>query len=287
MCPHEEKLTAWLLGDLSPEEHQALTRHLETCASCRSVREELSRVLTPLRSGLEKDRHLRISRPPAAEPSLSAFRAFWSTPNEGLRRVAILTLSFGTLFAFIGVIYQSFQSTPAELDSVTYVSYLQTNEAPPPALAPAEELRSEAAKGSLSESAPHTERQLLSPTPVDLPAVPAPEPQKHAFRKLVKADAEPEQKQRSLSDAAPAAPAAAAAFELPTPAAKPSAKRERAKAASVATPRPPADLMTKPVRLAGAVAPATFAPATLAPTNAVSTNAIPTNAVAPAKKQQP
>ena len=70
-------------------------------------------------------------------------------------------------------------------------------------------------------------------------------------------------------------PSAAPASE--TAPAKGTAKTERRKvAASVTAQRPPADLMTKPVRLAAA----------LAPTNAVPTNAIPTNAVSPELKQK-
>ena len=278
MCPHEEKLTAWILGDLSPEEHQALTCHLETCASCRSVRDELSCVLTPLRSGLEKDRQLRIAPQPAKAPPRSTFRTLWSTPHEGLRRAAILTLSFGTLFTIISLVYQGSQRKPHDPNAVTHITFLRDDGKPAPALAPLADLKSEASKDALTESARRSEEFSVDPAPVAMPATPSPEPHAPAFRRLVKADAASEAIRKDSADAAPAA-AAAAAPELHAPA-RPLAKRERSKAAGTVSQRPPADLMTKSVRLAGALA-------ALAPTNAVPTNAVPTNAVAPSLRQNP
>ena len=70
MCPHEEKITAWLLGDLPPSAQDEMTRHLERCAACRAARDELEGVLVPLRHGLERDRRsygsCRTTRVPAA-----------------------------------------------------------------------------------------------------------------------------------------------------------------------------------------------------------------------------
>ena len=57
-CQYEEKLTSWLLGDLSPQEQDEITSHVFTCASCRKECDELRRVLFPLRSALQKDQHL-------------------------------------------------------------------------------------------------------------------------------------------------------------------------------------------------------------------------------------
>lgn len=274
MCPHEEQLTAWLLGDLPPEEHQTLTRHLATCASCRSVKEELSRVLTPLRSGLEKDRNLLIApRPPRAVPRRT-FRTLWSTPHEGLKRAAILTLSFGSLFALLSVVYQSAQRAPHDAAAVTTLTFHPAAETPAPALLPVPDQSSAAAKDALTEPVPRSENFTADPAPVAMPATPAPDRQAPAFRRLIKADAEQEAKRK---DAAGAATAAAAYAPAPSAPAKAVTKRERSKDARGAPQRPPADLMTKPVRLAGA----------LAPTNAVPTNAVPTNAVAPAGRPMP
>ena len=57
-CPFEEKLTSWLLGDLSAQEQNEVTCHVFTCASCRQECDELRKVLFPLRSGLHKDQGL-------------------------------------------------------------------------------------------------------------------------------------------------------------------------------------------------------------------------------------
>jgi hypothetical protein len=271
MCPHEEKLTAWLLGDLPPEEHQALTRHLETCASCRSVREELSSVLTPLRSGLEKDRHLSVGPLPIKTTPRPGIRWLWSAPHEGLRRAAILTLSFGTFFAILSMVYQGAQRKPHDAKAVTHLTFLRSDEKPAPALVPVKAVGgATAAKDALAESEPNPEPFTTPTAPVAHPAAPAPDYSAPAFRTLAKAAP------------APTAPAETAA-PAPSYPAQAVAKRERGKAPSAASiPRPPPDLVTKPVRLAG-IPP----PALVAPTNAVPTNAVPTNAVMPTLKAKP
>ena len=271
MCPYEEKLTAWLLGDLPPEEHLALSQHLETCDTCRSVKQELSRVLTPLRSGLEKDRTMRLVAPPRQAASRRTLRRLWFSSHEGLRRAAILTLSLGTLYALISVVYQNAQRTPDSADSVTQLTFYPAAESTVPALIPVnvqDATPAAKAKEALAESNPRSDPFMTSPLPITQPAMPAREPHAHTFRKLVETAAEAEATQGVLPSAAPASETALA---------KGTAMTERCKvAASVTAQRPPADLMTKPVRLAGA----------LAPTNAVPTNAIPTNAVSPELKQK-
>jgi len=281
MCPHEEKLTAWLLDDLSPEEHQAMTRHLETCDACRSAKEELSRVLMPLRSGLEKDRDLRMAaRPQSKAAPLRAFFALWFTPQEGLKRVASLALFFGTLFVVIGVVYQK-AHRPASSGSsdITYVSFLQSNEEPPPVLAPSEEAKSvRADKSSLAES-PRLSEQLAAPSaPVVLPDVPAREPRPLPRERGI-IDESVRQATRKAFVRAPA-PASESQPALTVPDKVVAAKSERAKAAGV-TPQHPAagaSLLAKPIGLAGA---------SLASTNAVPTNATPTSAVMPAVRHAP
>jgi len=270
MCPYEEKLTAWLLGDLPPEEHLALSQHLETCDTCRSVKQELSRVLTPLRSGLEKDRNIRLVARPRQAASRRTLRSLWSSSHEGLRRAAILTFSLGTLYALISVVYQNAQRTPHAADSVSHLTFYPAAESTVPALIVVnvqDATPAAKAKEALSESIPRSDPFMTSPSPITLPAMPAREPHAHTFRKLAETEAEAEVPQGVLPSAAPASETAPA---------KRTAKTERRKvAASATSQRPPADLTTKPVRLAGA----------LATTNTVPTNAIPTNAVSTSSRQ--
>ena len=80
MCPHEEKVTAWLLGDLPPGEAQAMTRHLEACAECRAVRDDCAGVLAPLQSALAKDRWPGC----ADEGSNCLLKGFCGIPQKGV-----------------------------------------------------------------------------------------------------------------------------------------------------------------------------------------------------------
>jgi len=276
MCPHEEKLTAWLLGDLSPEEHQALSRHLETCASCRSVSEELSRVLTPLRSGLAKDRDLHIAAKPGRASPLQAFRAFWTTPQAGLRRVAVLALFFGVVATLVGVVYQrSLQTEPSD-GGVTYVSYLQPAVAPPPALYPEEKIVVDAdcQTPALAEAPLPAEPPDRPTVSVGVPLVPAPERVSPPLNRLIVGESVRQATQRPFETKRAAT---AATGKSKVAAAK---QRDREKSESPALPQAaPADaLAVQPIRLAGAA---------LAATNAVSTNSIPTNAVKPTAHHTP
>ena len=270
MCPHEEKLTAWLLGDLSPEAHESLTRHLADCASCRSSKEELARVLAPLRSGLEKDRRLSIEPLPArAEPPRRTWGWLWATPHEGLKRAAILTLSIGSLFVLLSVVYQKSQRIPHNADSVTHITFVRSAEEPAPALAPVAKLSTAAAeKESLVDSVPRSESFTPSPAAVMAPATPAPEPHAPAFRRLVTADADHDAKQKQAGTAA-AATAAASAPALPS-LEKTVAKRERSKSASAPAKHPDPGLLVRDLKLA-ATPPA--------PTNTVPTNVPPASVV--------
>lgn len=274
MCPHEEKLTAWLLGDLSPAEQEAMTRHVDGCGACRAAGEELSRVLAPLRSGLAKDRSwqpgIRAALP-ARRPSL--WIRLWSSPHEGLKRAALLAVSFGTLFALISALYQSSQREATPACAVTTIEFkrLDADAATPlePLAAP---LKGETAEDRLDRESEHKPAALdVESRPVPYPKPPAAEPRMPALRRLAA---------QSETESMPAAPAAEAAAAEPAPrpqaAAKAAPKRERAK--SFAVSRPPADLQMKAALLGGAKP---------AVTNAVSTNAVPTNAVAPKVKNAP
>ena len=303
MCPYEEKLTAWLLGDLSPEEQQDMTCHLEGCAACRAACEELSRVLSPLRSGLEKDSRLNVPAESdvsvcsdavrrsavcsgavrrSADSPASTRPTFWSrlssTPHEGLKRAAIIALSFGTLFALISVVLPRPQRISGDPNAVTYLSYLQPKEESAPALAPAAEPKADAADKSILAESPAPERIALPAAPVVLPDQPAPEPRAPAFPRIADAEAAREATRKVFAATAakpapaPAAPVASASALESAPA---QAKREHAKDTAR---RMSADLQAKPLQRVG------YAHAA---TNAVPTNAVPTNAVMPAVKRKP
>ncbi len=279
MCPYEEKLTAWLLGDLPPEEHLALTRHLAGCDACRAAKEELAHVLTPLRSGLAKDRNLRIAPKTIVVPPRRSFAAWlWHTPHESLKRAAILVASLGTLFAVISSVYQTAQRERVPAGDVTSIEFRKaSDEAPLPALQPLAEPRAEsAAADRLREDSEHrTDSFAVKSEPVPHPGPPAPEARMPELRRLVRTDGEMKAKEAPASKAStPACDFPSSRAEAP---AKDVAKRERGKSASAAPSRPPADLMIQPVRLASLTA----------PTNTAPTNAVPTNAVSPIIKRKP
>ena len=276
MCPHEVKLTAWLLGDLPPAEREEMTRHVEGCAACRAAAEELSCVLTPLRSGLAKDSRLRIeSRTAGAVPRRTPWAWLLHSPHEGLKRAALLAVSFGTLFALISTLYQSAQREAAPADAVTNIEFKKRADEAVPVLEPlAAPKEPETAASILSKDAGH----LAAPLAVENKTVPYPKPPAAApsmppLRRLPAAAAKP----KAAAAPAEAVPAAAAAAPFPRKSVpKTEGKRERAKTAPVS--RPPPDLRIKPPLLAGAA---------LVSTNAAPTNAVPTNAIAPKVKNAP
>ncbi len=270
MCPHEEKLTAWLLGDLSPTEHQSMTSHLETCDSCRSVKEELSSVLTPLRSGLEKDGHLRLSPPFAKAPPRSTFRALWTSPHKELKRAAILTLTFGTLFGLMSVVYQNVQRSTHDPAAVTHITFARSAEEPVPSLTPVAKRSTEAAdKELLVDSVPRSESSNPSTAVVMAPATPVPEPKAPAFRRLVTADAGHDAKQKQAGVASTATAAAPAPMRASLEKAI-ATKRERSKSASTPAKRTDPGLLVRDLKL-------TAPPP--APTNTAATNVPPASAV--------
>ena len=274
MCPHEDKLTAWLLGDLPPDEQQALARHLDACASCRGMRDELARVLTPLRSGLEKDQRLQL-RPPQArrEARRTPYRLFF-TRHEGLRRAALFAVSFGSLFALVSVVYRQTARPRHSAEAVTHITF-QRQEAPAPALAPAA-MSEKAAKSDLADFKTEAVGSEPAAPAVMAPALPAPEPNMPDLRRLVKTE---------LKAAAAAEAPAPSPSAQPLPSkAKAVAKRDRRKAEGPDPSRPPAGLHAKPFPLATGA----MSAGAIAPTNAAPTNAIPTNAAAPsARSTQP
>ncbi len=275
MCPYEEKLTAWLLGDLPPEEQQAMTRHLQACDTCRKVRDELTHVLTPLRSGLEKDRHLRVEpHPTPCTGCRESPRPFWYIRYERLRRAALFALSFGALFAGVSVVYRQTAGQHPNDENVTHITF-HRKEAPAPALAPAMGAAKAppTAKDDLADFKPEAVHPEAAAPAVVAPALPAPEPMMPKLRRLVKTEGK-----AAISAApAPAAKAERSYSAAPVTAkAKAAAKSERAKASASAITRPPADLQIKPIGLAARPASTN--------TIAIPTNTIPTNAVAPTER---
>lgn len=134
MCPHEEKVTAWLLGDLSPQEHQEMSRHLEGCAACRAVRGEIEATVILLRRGLEKDRQVSLpSGAPRPRPAvLDRFQmAVWG------RRAALFVISCGALFTLVAV-FQSYRGGQS-VGPVTHITFRRETGEPLPELLPAPE----------------------------------------------------------------------------------------------------------------------------------------------------
>ncbi len=272
MCPHEEKLTAWLLGDLSPEERQTMARHLDACAACRSALGELSAVLTPLRSGLAKDRCLAAGSQPARPPKVRAPFRLWFTRQDRLRRAALFAAAFGTLFALLSTVYRQASEDRRGDSPVTHITF-QRNEPPAPTLSPAT-VPPPAAAAGLAELQPDA---LHAPPPAPIvtpPALPEAEPNMPSLRKLIAA-----KEKAAASDAVPAAaPAAPAPYAADRQAAKAVARRERGnKAAPSTVTRPPANLQMKSGSLAARAAPVIVT----APTNAVPTNAVPAKPLPP------
>ena len=281
MCPHEEKLTAWLLGDLSPDEHQALTRHLDACASCRAVKAELERVLIPLRSGLAKDREwhhapgtvprtvggrLGESSLPIGSRASSRLRSWlWQSRHEGLKHAAILAVSFGTLFALISTVRQKALREAAPSGAVAPAEFSRlSDETPAPDLQPAA-----ADKPRAKEAGHRADAAAARGEPAPQPAQPSPKQMMPTLRRLLQTDADTLSKDARPSDNPATAAAASSAPACAAPA-KATAMREQTEVASVT--------LTQPVQLAGTI---------IAPTNTVVTNAVPTHAVAPNARHIP
>ena len=128
MCPHEEKVTAWLLGDLPPEEAQAMTRHLATCAECRAVRDNCADVLTPLRSAFIREQAAAAAAAAAALRSTAKPAAVRrGTPREWLRRAALFAASLGTLGVLLAVAqWRTGRGTDAD-GNITHITLLRSD----------------------------------------------------------------------------------------------------------------------------------------------------------------
>lgn len=124
-CPFEEKLTSWLLGDLSPQEQDEVTCHVFTCVECRKECDELRKVLFPLRSALHKDQGLFKVR---------THVPWWQRiqPPAWLGRAALLLLSVSIVLTVMSLYHQELTSRNNRVDGpVTHITF---GKIPPPPL---------------------------------------------------------------------------------------------------------------------------------------------------------
>lgn len=127
-CQYEEKLTSWLLGDLSPQEQDEISCHVFTCASCRKECDELRRVLFPLRSALYKDQGL-------FKPKRSVH---WTQRMLGapwMRQAAILLISCSIVCAVMTLYYHQVTRDRTIEGPITHITFGKM-ETPPPPLEP-------------------------------------------------------------------------------------------------------------------------------------------------------
>ncbi len=127
-CQYEEKLTSWLLGDLSPREQDEITCHVFTCASCRKECDDLRRVLFPLRSALQKDQRLFKTK-----RTISWTQRLLDTP--WLRHAAVLLISCSIVCAVMTLYYNQVTRDRTIEDPITHITFGKM-ETPPPPLEP-------------------------------------------------------------------------------------------------------------------------------------------------------
>jgi hypothetical protein len=127
-CPFEEKLTSWLLGDLSPKEQNEVTCHVFACASCRQSCDELRKVLFPLRSALHKDQGL-------FKPKKHVSWTQWLYTPSWVGRAALVILSASIVLAVMSFYHhQLTQRSHREDEPVTHITF--TKPEVPPTLEP-------------------------------------------------------------------------------------------------------------------------------------------------------
>jgi hypothetical protein len=127
-CPFEEKLTSWLLGDLSAQEQNEVTCHVFTCNSCRQECDELRKVLFPLRSALHKDQGL-------FKPKIHISWTRWLYTPSWVGRAALLILSASIVLAVMTLYYHEFSGGDDRGDqTVTHITFIKHEE--PPKLEP-------------------------------------------------------------------------------------------------------------------------------------------------------
>lgn len=116
-CPFEDKLTSWLLGDLSVQEQNEITCHVFTCASCRQECDELRKVLFPLRSALHKDQGLF-----KAKKKISWTQ--WLYTPSWVGRAALLILSASIVLAIMTLYHHELtQRSNREDETITRLTF--------------------------------------------------------------------------------------------------------------------------------------------------------------------
>ena len=104
-CTREERLTAWLLGDLPSDEAEALRLHLAECAACSSRVAELEPVIAALREGLTapppKPLHLFPAqrRRVLATPYQNRFSRWWGADSASILKIAAAVAILAALAA--------------------------------------------------------------------------------------------------------------------------------------------------------------------------------------------
>jgi hypothetical protein len=124
-CQYEEKLTSWLLNDLSPQEQDEVSCHVVVCDACQKSCDDLRRVLFPLRSALYKDQGLfREHRP------LSWTQRVMASP--WLRQAAILLISCTIVCAVMTLYYYQLTQRHVVEGPVMHITFGKKEEPPPP-----------------------------------------------------------------------------------------------------------------------------------------------------------
>jgi len=124
-CQYEEKLTSWLLGDLSPQEQQDVTCHVFTCAACRKETAALRRVLSPLQSALHKD-HVLFQAKPALPWTTRLLMSPW------VRQAALLMISCSIVCAVMTLYYYQLTQRHAVDGPVTQITFGKMERPLPP-----------------------------------------------------------------------------------------------------------------------------------------------------------
>lgn len=127
-CQYEEKLTSWLLGDLSPKEQDEITCHVFKCASCRKECDELRRVLFPLRSALHKDQYL-------FKPKRTIHWTKQLLVVAWMRHAAVLLISCSIVCAVMTLYYHQVTRDRTIEGPITHITFGKM-EVPPPPLEP-------------------------------------------------------------------------------------------------------------------------------------------------------
>jgi hypothetical protein len=125
VCQYEEKLTSWLLGDLSPHERDDISCHVFACASCRKECDELRRVLFPLRRALHKDQGL-------FKPKHTIRWTQRVLASPLLRHAAVFLISCSIVCAVMTLYYHQVTRDRTLDGPITHITFGKMERPPPP-----------------------------------------------------------------------------------------------------------------------------------------------------------